>query len=158
MNTDYEAYVLCPNRKAATAFRFLDLVMPKREEASSEYPFPESADSPSTVFANAGDLIRYLERHETDAYGIYWNNLDSGSPYQAMLFFTDDKGLIAGVVSDSPDKIKTLTQEADAAGGARHGMIAGAGRPPSSSEEFIVLCREADTERIVDGKLLSPSS
>lgn len=151
--TQYEVYVACKDRSSTEANRFLDAFLPKRREVADEYPLPETSDTPRDVFGDAASLIRRLEEDSSEEYAIYWDREGSGDPHQAMLFFTEDGGMIAGLASANPDSLKLLRELANAVG-ATYGLVVLEERPAGTLGEFRDLCRTTPTNRLVDGEFL----
>lgn len=100
----YDVYVLARERSAAVASRFLAAFAPQGTASASEYEFPEYSKRPDVVFSTAMEAIRYCAAHSDAGQRFYFNN-PSGDPAHAMLFFTNDGGLILGVsVADEEEQ------------------------------------------------------
>jgi hypothetical protein len=61
-----------------------------------DFRFPQYSNQPMTILAVAQDAIRYCLDHPSEAQSVYFRNLGNG-PAHAMLFFTEDRGLILGL-------------------------------------------------------------
>lgn len=93
-----DIYVIKKTRSKKCGIEFLNYFLPKREETTDEYLFPQYADEAETEFQNAEFLMDYLEQHPNSEYGIYWRNLDSDNINQCgMLFYTSDSYMIFGI-------------------------------------------------------------
>lgn len=93
-----EVWVLSPERSALAATKFLDAVMPRREPATDDLPFPQFVDDPDVVLTRPEEVIDRLEDYPHESYSMYWHNGLPGDPSGCMLFYTEEQGLIAGVV------------------------------------------------------------
>lgn len=145
-----EYYVLCNERSLPAAEKFLDYFLPDRKTISDEFPFPEFVDSPTIVFKNVRDLIRRLVKEPDESYSIYWEPYDQSNNRQAMLFFTTDGQLIAGVADANKNPGKFLKEIADQVGG-RFGYFTLDSNPPESAAEFKQLCRNSTENSLIDG-------
>lgn len=152
--TQYEVYVECSSRRANVARCFLDHFLPMRREVADEYPFPELSDEPLLTFSTAADLICRLESELSESYAVYWERMDDGEPFQAMLFFTEDGGMIAGLSASRSEPAELLLELANIVGG-RYGVVVGEQRPPAIMESFVEMCRRAEGIRLVSGRLLT---
>lgn len=150
--TQYEVYAACATRSAAQAQRFLETFVPVRALISSELQLPEFSDNPSEIFADVDSLVLRLEQKTDEEHALYWTRNEPGDPYQAMLFFTKDGGMIAGIASTHPDPADLLQQLATAVD-ARYGVVVLEERPPATLRAFYRLCRAAPGARLVDGEL-----
>ena len=148
-----EVYVLCEERSAEVAMRFLNKFLPARTDVADDYYYPENVDEPTFHAADAVELIAHLTQMTTAKYGIYWDQAATSEPSQAMLFFTDDGAMIAGLAVPA-ESSKTFLGEVAKCVRGRFGMACSEERPPDSAEEFIQLCRKSEFARIVDGMLL----
>lgn len=144
----------CSERNEELAARFLDRFLPDREDVADEYPFPELSDSPERTFSDAASLIRHLESKRDHGYALYWDRKNSGDPQQAMLVFTEDGGMIAGVASTNPEPQRLLRDVADVVDG-KFGLVVLEERPPDTLEEFVAMCKGAEGIRLVDGQICS---
>ena len=147
-----EVYVLCGSRTARVAANFLDGCLPSRTEVAEEYPFPEFADLPSMTFHSAEELMRRLETETEEEYSIYWNNSARHGPRQAMLFYTSDGAMIAGVGGPDTTWSDTIARVANRVGG-RYAYVTSGSRPPETREAFIRMCREATMTNLYKGRL-----
>lgn len=108
----YDCYVLAPRRSSEIAAQFLNHFMPERR------PQFEATD-PHQVLGVAQDAtdeetLRFLESDPTRAYSMYWTNRRAGSPYNAIVSFTEDGCLILGLSpsydDEEPLAIRALEQ------------------------------------------------
>ena len=134
---------------------FLCAFLPRRSPGAEEYPVPQWSDQPSIVLRSADEVLELLELSPSEPYAIYWNGVDSGAVPQAMLFFTRDGAMIAGVVSSDSEVKATLVALAGVVG-ARFGYMTGEAPPPETRDEFIALCRESTLLCIVEGAIRGP--
>lgn len=93
----YDVYVLAPARTTDAVERFLKRYVPHREPSANEYPVPQFADEPTTVFFEAMELVAYCVEHPDVAHGIYWRSLDDCDPFHAMAFFFPYGGMVLGL-------------------------------------------------------------
>ena len=149
----YEVYVDCAARTVEMAKRFLDRFLPSRSQTSEDYVYPELSDDSKCIFSNVDELIEKLVAEPSEGYGIYWDREGDGDPFQAMLFFTEDGGLIAGLATKSPNTADVLQSLSEAVGG-RFGVAVHEEPPPDLMSEFIQKCRLSTTARLVDGAIL----
>lgn len=149
----YEVYVACGERTVALATRFLDTFVPDRRETADEYPLPELDDTPRTIFPDAASLMQTLENQPTEGYALYWDRDRDGDPHQAMLIFTEDGGMIAGLASTRPDAGSLLRKLAAVVHGS-FGLVVVEERPPETMALFADMCRSSRGPRMVAGKIL----
>ena len=109
---------------------------------SEDYSVPRFSEDPERVFQTEREILRYLEEHPQEPYGLYFNDADPGSARQAMVFYTVDGMTIFGLADDSPDHMARL-HELAAFIGAEHSLSGWEQPPPDSSSEFVELCRIA---------------
>ncbi len=147
-----EVYVLCGARTATLGETFLDAFLPGRREVADDYPVPELVDAPSIVLQDAPSLLRHLEQHPGEGYAVHWTRVGAGDPAHALLVFTTDGGMIAGLVTSRPDPGALMQALADLVGGA-FGMTELECRPPETGEAFVLACRRAVGPRMISGRL-----
>ncbi len=145
-----ELYAVCDARSAAAATAFLDAFLPARVEAAVDYPVPALSDSPEHTYTDVADLLAALERRGGEEYAVYWNRAGRGDPHQAMLMFTADGGMIAGLATSRPDPGALLQELAQTVRG-NFAVVVLEQRPPDTLAEFRALCANATGPRIVDG-------
>jgi hypothetical protein len=151
----FEIYVLCGERSAAVAGRFLAEFAPKRISVATDFPFPEFVDEPRIVFAEPNELIRQLEIETSESYSIYWN-VERGVADQVMLFFTDDGGMIVGLGGPQiPAKIAFPAIQKIVNG--KYGYVTNGCSPPSSIDEFVSLCERSTLVNLFDGDVRVPN-
>jgi hypothetical protein len=92
-----DIYVLSPERSFQAARKFLDTLMPQREQSADEYLFPEYSENPIASFHDADLAIEYGMSHPNEACRFYFRNEKSGEPAHAMVFLTSDGGMVLGV-------------------------------------------------------------
>jgi hypothetical protein len=152
-----EVYVLCESRSATAAHAFLKTFLPDRTPATDAYPIPELVDLPVEVIRSPDDLIMRLEIESCESYSLYWNSTSNRGPRQAMLFYSEDGAMVAGLVVRSSEVDEFLLKLAQTVNG-RFGYISGDQPPPATSAGFIELCLESTLPCIVDGKLRNSST
>lgn len=118
------------------AERFLDTFVPQREQAAVEYEFPQYADKPQVVVKSAREAIEVCDAHSDAAHRFCFRNLGEG-PAHAMLFFTEDGGLILGlsVVERVDEWFDRLKRHA----GSEVGYVTFEAAPPATAAEFAKL-------------------
>ncbi|MDR3456627.1 MAG: hypothetical protein P4N60_04220 [Verrucomicrobiae bacterium] len=136
-----EFYALGNDRTACNIRAFLDHFAPKRESCCEDYPVPESSGTPAFVFKTEGEILKYLEAHPDESYAIYWNHQGS-SLNQAMVFYTRDGNVIFGLAEESETPDRRLQELAEYVG-AKHALMGSEQPPPSTSREFVALCKKA---------------
>lgn len=137
-----EIYALGANRSAGFALAFLEHFSPNRKPACDEYSVPEHYDYPKAIFKTEVEVLAYLEAHSNETYALYWNDRGSNDYEQAMLFYTSDGMVIFGLACEK-SKSDMRMQELRNFIGAEWAMKGWEQRPPSTSTEFIALCRKA---------------
>ncbi|OAI55967.1 hypothetical protein AYO47_02280 [Planctomyces sp. SCGC AG-212-M04] len=152
MNAPVEVYVLCADRSFRTGKTFLDSFAPSRRPVTDELPFPELSDSPVVCLKDADEAIRRLESENNEGYSLHWSCEDDQPFPHAMLVFTEDGSMIAGLVVPEEEAAGLLSKIAKVVSG-RFGYITGEGRPPDSTEAFINICRRSTIPTLVDGEL-----
>lgn len=137
-----EIYVLCRDRSKKQALDFLDEFLPKRRALAENFPFPEYVDDPEVVFQAPETLISLLEERRDESYALYWQNQADGPVHQAMIFFTEDGGMMVGVVVDESDSKFWLQRLGKAVSGT-YGYVNFESPPPGNTEEFKAVCSGA---------------
>lgn len=129
-----DAYVLCPSRDAGAIERFLRTWAGDLDEVADRYELPQYSDAPRAVYRRARDLIGALVADPGEAHAIYWRNPGGGEVRRAMLYFTDDGGLIAGL-SVQGDGAATLGALGKSVGAAV-GYLTSEDPPAGTVEDF----------------------
>jgi hypothetical protein len=150
-----EVYILCPKRTGAAAGAFLEAVMPHRESAEGEFPLPQFSDQPAELFNGPDEVIARLEDSPREPYSLHWNNQAEGEPYNCMLFFTEDGGMIAGVVVRDKRASEWLLKLASTVGG-EYGYVTAEDPPPDTTAEFIERAKVRRVPALFEGKLRVP--
>lgn len=151
-----EVYVLCESRSATAAHAFLETFLPERTPLP-EYPFPELVDLPVEMIRSPEELILRLEIESCESYSLHWNSTSNQGPRQAMLFYSEDGSMVAGLVVCSSEVDESLLKLAQRVNG-RFGYISGDQPPPATSAGLIEICLESTLPCIVDGKLRNAST
>lgn len=147
-----EVYVLCESRSRACAEPFLNAFLPQRSPADEDYPFPQYEDQPEVVYERPEEIMQRMEAAPDARYALYWRNLVAEGPEMAMLFYTRDGALMAGLVVDEPEVQATLQALSRQVQG-RFGYITSESCPPETREEFIDLCRDSTEINLFAGEL-----
>ena len=140
----YDLYALAGERSPETVTRFRDRWLTDAEPSADEYEFPLHSDRPDAVYSSPWQLIDRLLAIPQQRHSIYWTNRDPGDLRNAMLFFTTDGGLIAGltVETDEPSRASTMLRQLAESLGARYGYAACEEPPPDTTSEFKARARE----------------
>ncbi len=147
-----EIYILCHARSKLLANSFLEYFLPNRRAAATDYPVPELSGCPRLILTSAEELLEWLESEVNQTYSLYWNNLHENDPQMAMLFFTQDGGMIAGLVIHS-DETLWLKQVATHVGG-RFGYVSFEEPPPDKMDIFVEYCKTTITTKLLEGQLV----
>ena len=148
-----EIYVLCKERSEKLAIDFLNKLLPEREAVAENYPYPEYSDDPKYIYDDSEELIKVLERNENESYSLYWNDSSDGEVKSAMIFFTEDGGMIAGITIPYDDGDAWLSKLSDIVGG-KYGYVSFDSPPPETRVEFIACCEKSDQIRLVGGEVV----
>lgn len=150
-----DVYVLCGARDLETVKRFRARWLGGMSEASEDYVFPRYAEPPEATYVSPWELCERLVREPGQPYGIYWTAETEAGPRAAMLFFTTDAGMIAGLSLADPEPRETgraLTELAASVDG-RFGMTLWEEPPGDLAADFVAAVRETKWPRLVDGEL-----
>lgn len=147
-----EVYVLCSARTSAVAHRFLDTFAGQRMPVAEDFPFPEFSDEPECILLDANELIDLLESRRHEPYAIYWNLEGRPSGEQAMLFFTEDGGMIAGIGGHVESVAGAFTAISAVVNG-KYGYVTDGTCPPATIEEFKAICEQSTLTNLFEGKL-----
>lgn len=129
----FDVYVLARQRSGAVANHFLDTFVQHREQSAGDYGLPQYETEPAIVLESAAEAIHYCDSHPNEAQSIYFRNLGAG-PAHAMLFFTQDGGLILGLsVERCEDEWFVRLKEF---AGSEIGYISFESPPPATAAEF----------------------
>ena len=150
--SEVEVYVLCEVRSKDMGTAFLDTFLPHRNSVAAEFPFPEFRDPPQKVYHSAEEIMDRLELEPNQGYSLYWNLDERRPPRQAMLFFTCDGAMIAGLVVPGDEGCNALVEIAKCVRG-HYGFLTTENPPPATSVEFMELCRNSTLSALVDGRL-----
>jgi hypothetical protein len=93
----YDLYALAGERSYEVVKRFRDRWLTSLEPAAEEHEFPRYSDRPDAVYRSPWELIDRLLAAPEQPHSLYWSNRGPGEELHAMLFFTTDSGLIAGL-------------------------------------------------------------
>ena len=133
-----DLYALAGERSREVVGRFRDQWLTGFEESAAEYEFPRFADRPDAVYDSPWDLIDRLLADPTQPHSLYWRNPRSGPVLHAMLFFTTDGSLIAGltVATEDQDRAGAMLRQLAGSVEARYGYALAEAPPPDSASEF----------------------
>jgi hypothetical protein len=151
-----DVYVLAPARSQEAVEVFRRRWLDGFEQAADEYEFPQYATSPRHVYDSPWLLIDDLLREPHQPHALYWRNPDdSAEVANAMLFFTTDGGLVAGLTvhDENPATLTRYLQQLAESMDAKYGYVAWEEPPPERSSEFIARASEAMPPRLAKGRL-----
>lgn len=148
-----EIYVLCKERTKRLVSKFLDELLPSREEMAEDYPYPEYSDEPECVYDASDELVQVLEENKSESYSVYWDNTGDGVVKNAMTFFTEDGCMIVGIAVPG-DEVEHWLNELSEIVGGQYGYVGFDAPPPETREEFIQLCKESDQVRLIAGEVV----
>lgn len=154
---EVEVYMLCRAREKGAAVAFLDKFLPRRHSSADEFLFPELSDSTQEVYRSPEEVMERLELESNQSYALYWDSDEAGARRQAMLFFTSDGEMIAGLVVPAVAASKALVELAEVVGG-QFGFLTTENPPPETSAQFIDLCRASTLTALVDGRVREGSA
>lgn len=149
-----EIYVLCKDRSKALALAFLEQFLPNRKAVAEDYPYPEYADEPKYVYDDYKEIAEVLEQDLNESYSLYWDNTSDGDIRSAMIFYTEDASMIAGITVAVGEEEAWLRKMSNFLRGG-YGYIGFDAPPPETKLEFIDLCKGSDQPRIVEGELIT---
>jgi hypothetical protein len=138
-----DLYALAGERSREVVGRFREHWLAGFEDSEVDYMFPRFADEPEAVYASPWDLIDRLLAEPTQPHSVYWRNPRPAHVLHAMLFFTTDGGLIAGLTVDTHDPVvagNTLRHLAESVDG-RYGYAKWEQPPPDTMSEFVAEAR-----------------
>src|SRR5262249_21008069 len=133
-----DLYALATDRSSEIVSRFRERWLASFEESEVDYVLPQFADRPDAVYDSPSELIARLLAEPAQPHSLYWRNPRPGHLPHAMLFFTTDGGLIAGLAVATEDSdlagatLRELAQSVD----ARYGYALGEAPPPGTASEF----------------------
>lgn len=150
-----DVYVLCGARDLETVERFRTCWLGGMSEASEDYVFPRYAEPPETTYVSPWELCERLVREPAQPYGIYWTAETEVGPRAAMLFFTTDAGLIAGLSIADPEAAETeqVLKDLAASVNGRFGMTLWEQPPDDLAADFVAAVTAAEGPRLVEGEL-----
>lgn len=148
----FEIYVLCKERNSSVVRSFLNEFIPNRSEVAEDYPFPELVDNPEVIYNETESLMSRLDLELSEGYSIYWNNEIRNDIIQAMVFYTEDGHMIAGLVvnGDRKDWLSKLSNHVNGS----YGYITQEEAPPETKEEFITMCSNSNDFKLINGSLI----
>ena len=100
------------------------------------------------MYGSPWELVDRLLKEHTQSHSLYWRNPRPGIVRHAMLFFTVDSGLIAGltVATADSERAGTMLLRLAESVGARYGYALGESPPPSSASEFEAEAHKVEPE------------
>lgn len=149
-----EVYVLCKARTEMLAAQFLDKFLPHRVALQEDYPFPELVDKPEVIYSDASQVMRRLVATPEQTYSFYWRHEWDGHRQQAMLFYTSDGGMIAGLANFTCSPVDLLQELAKSVEG-KYGLVTCNSCPPECAREFVQVCRAAEWPRLIEGRIVT---
>src|SRR3954454_21882292 len=151
-----DVYVLAAERSAETAARFADRWLEGLELFAEEIEVPQYAQEPEALFETPEEAIGWLLDRPEEPHALYWRNPEEGEVAYAMLFFTVDGGLIAGLtVQEEGPALADWLQRLVSTVGGTDGYVAFESPPPDSAAEFRRNAAAADPPRLVGGRLVA---
>jgi hypothetical protein len=136
----YDVYALAHERSKEVVGRFRDRWLTGLTEAAEDYPVPQLSDPPDVVYDSVWELIDRMLAAPEEPYAVYWtgNRPPGQDLVAAMLFFTSESGLIAGLTirTCDPDHAGAALRELAGTVGATFGYVGGEEPPPDSTSEF----------------------
>ncbi|WP_240220540.1 hypothetical protein [Rheinheimera hassiensis] len=148
-----EIYILCKERSKKLVLEFLDKLLPNRDTSAEDYPYPEYDDEPEHVYDDIYDLMVVLDDNKNESYSLYWGATDSAEVKNAMVFYTADGGLIAGIAVEDGDREAWLKRLSKLVGG-KFGYVSFDSPPPETTQDFIAYCESSDQIRLVAGNVI----
>jgi hypothetical protein len=150
-------YVLAPARSMANVTAFRERWLEGFEQSADEYEFPQYAASPDHVHASPWPLIDELLRETDEPHALYWHNPRAGEVGNAMLFFTSDGAMIAGLTVHDEEPI-SVARYLGALGDTLHadyGYVVWEEPPPDTREEFLERTADAGMPKLEGGRLIT---
>ena len=146
-----DLYVLAPERSKKVVQDFLFRWANGFEECADEYEFPQYSESPEKVYRSPLDLIERLISDRKAPHSIYWRNPRKELISMAMLFFTTDGFMIAGVTAETEDdaELRQLLESLASSLNSSYGIAFFEEPPPSSGLEFIAAVQAATELRVI---------
>lgn len=144
----YDLYALAGERSYEVVKRFRDRWLTSLESSAEQYEFPRYSDRPAAVYRSPWELIDRLLAAPEQPNSLYWSNRGPGQELHAMLFFTTDSGLNAGltVETDDPNQASTTLRQLAQSVDARYGYATGEQPPPDTASEFKAIARTAEIQ------------
>ncbi|HET8741808.1 MAG TPA: hypothetical protein VFM41_04245 [Gaiella sp.] len=108
--------------------------------------FPQYSDRPDAVYGSPWQLIDQLLAQPTQPHSLYWRNPRPGHVLHAMLFFTTDGGLIAGltVATEDPERAGTTLRQLARSVDGRYGYATWEQPPPDTAFDFKANARKTE--------------
>ncbi|NLK46944.1 MAG: hypothetical protein GX297_09895 [Treponema sp.] len=148
---EVEVYFLINDRRTETILTFVNQMLSSPKSISEEFSFPLYDDIPEKVFDSLRDLLDFLETRENAMYSLYWEDEKGVDPRQVMAFYTEDGKVILGIVVDET-KGFTWLEKLSKTFPIQFGLVTVESALPDQSSDFVDLCRNGNTPRIVDGR------
>ncbi|VTS07682.1 hypothetical protein [Tuwongella immobilis] len=134
-----DVYVLSSQRDMETVAVFANKYLGGLVEAAENYPVPQYADAHHVVYNDIISFVKAAIRNPTLRYSLYFRNpVPDTHIHTAMLFFTQDGHLVAGLrLVNGQDHVGFyLNQIADCVNG-ECGYATVEAPPPLSREGFL---------------------
>lgn len=139
-----DIYVLTPKRNKTFIKRFLDHIVPLRDECAESYEVPQyGGKNTAHTFNHTDAIIDYLVVNSNEPYSLYFENRNKSDIHFAMLFFTNDGNLIIGIstpagnTTQEQDLLKQLLDFAE----SDDGYITFEEPPPDDADAFREFAR-----------------
>lgn len=123
-------------------------IVPHRRSQVPESDIVSGASFPHSLAHATCVLIDRLLAAPEQPHSLYWSNRGPGQELPAMLFFTTDGGLIAGltVETDDPNQASTTLRQLAQSVDARYGYATGEQPPPDTASVFKAIARTAEIQ------------
>jgi len=155
--TTVTVYALTFDRSRQEVERLLNHFSVRRSACAAEYEYPEYSHSPECVYTDDGSILDRLETDKNASYSLYWDVVESKGDFsveQEIVFYTDDGGVIFGVVVLEP-LARSILEEFQTAFGPKWAMITGDECPPLTSLQFKDVCYNSEVPKICEGQLVT---
>ena len=97
-----------------------------------------NCDNAKVIFYNEESILEYLINHPNEDYSLYWKSSKVSNIDMAMVFFTEDKNIIFGLVVI--ERAKEILEDLQSFSESNYGYITFEEVPPLNRKEFIKRC------------------
>lgn len=150
-----DIYVVAAGRSLEVARRFADQWLGQFKESAVEYEFPQYSENPESVYNSPFALIEKLVDHPKEPHAIYWENTGPDHIRNAMLFFSVDGLMIAGLTvrTREPHRLAYYLQALGESVGGQDGYYTFEEPPPEDAEEFQDAVNRSPVPRLRAGSI-----